>query len=98
MQRNKRWKIIKKQQSLNSVLKSFQMKKRYVGRKEVSPCTTLEKKLNIDYESEMGRIVRIKSLLDAVRITDAHLFVNAAQLELVMLKNFKENMLSVYYF
>ncbi|GKB74456.1 hypothetical protein Tco_0935868 [Tanacetum coccineum] len=53
----------------------------------------LEKKLMIDYESEMayqllkfiGRIVRIKSLLDAVRITAAHVFINTAQLELVLL-------------
>ncbi|GJT24741.1 hypothetical protein Tco_0894678 [Tanacetum coccineum] len=65
----------------------------------------LEKKLQIDYESEMayqllkfiGRIVGIKSLLDAVRITAAHVCVNAAQLELVLLRDFKENMLSVYY-
>ncbi|GJR67501.1 putative ribonuclease H-like domain-containing protein, partial [Tanacetum coccineum] len=64
------WKMIKEQQSLNSVWKSFQMKKStfledatyadlYVGREEVSPCTTtlsmmLEKKLIIDYESEMA--------------------------------------------
>ncbi|GKB79045.1 hypothetical protein Tco_0945940 [Tanacetum coccineum] len=65
----------------------------------------LEKKLQIDYESEMayqllkfiGRIVGIKSLLDAVWITAAHVYVNAAQLELVLLRDFKENMLSVYY-
>ncbi|GJX30186.1 retrovirus-related pol polyprotein from transposon TNT 1-94 [Tanacetum coccineum] len=41
-------------------------------------------------------IVGIKSLLDAVWITDAHVYVNAAQLELVLLSDFKENMLSVY--
>ncbi|GKA44861.1 hypothetical protein Tco_0737657 [Tanacetum coccineum] len=40
---------------------------------------------------------RIKSLLDAVRITVAHVFVNTAQLELVLLRDFNENMLSVYY-
>ncbi|GJR61587.1 hypothetical protein Tco_1503749 [Tanacetum coccineum] len=65
----------------------------------------LEKKLQIDYESEMayqllkfiGRIVGIKSLLDAVWISAAHVCVNAAQLELVLLRDFKENMLSVYY-
>ncbi|GJX10978.1 hypothetical protein Tco_0200837 [Tanacetum coccineum] len=53
----------------------------------------LEKKLMIDYESEMAyqllkfieRIVGIKSLLDAVRITVACVFVNTAQLELVLL-------------
>ncbi|GJU04004.1 hypothetical protein Tco_1114342 [Tanacetum coccineum] len=44
-----------------------------------------------------GRIIRIKSILDAVRITAAHVCVNAAQLDLVLLMNFKENMLSVYY-
>ncbi|GKA55767.1 hypothetical protein Tco_0754839 [Tanacetum coccineum] len=63
----------------------------------------LEKKLQIDYESEMvyqlfnGRIVGIKSHLDAVWITTAHVYVNAAQLELVLLKDFKENILSSYY-
>ncbi|GJU68000.1 hypothetical protein Tco_1254259 [Tanacetum coccineum] len=41
--------------------------------------------------------VGIKSILDAVWITVAHVFVNTAQLELVLLMNFKENMLSVYY-
>ncbi|GJY94739.1 putative reverse transcriptase domain-containing protein [Tanacetum coccineum] len=41
--------------------------------------------------------VGIKSLLDAVEITAAHVFVNAAQLKLVLLRDFKENMLSVYY-
>nr|GEW56834.1 hypothetical protein [Tanacetum cinerariifolium] len=40
----------------------------------------LEKKLQIDYQR---RIVRIKSLRDAVGITVAHVCVNAAQLELV---------------
>ncbi|GJQ95215.1 hypothetical protein Tco_0006354 [Tanacetum coccineum] len=39
-------------------------------------------------------IVGIKSLLDAVRITAAHVFVNAAQLDLVLLMDFKENMLN----
>ncbi|GJR40841.1 hypothetical protein Tco_1216525 [Tanacetum coccineum] len=47
--------------------------------------------------SSLGRIIGIKSLLDAVRITVAHVCVNAAQLELVLLRDFKENMLSVYY-
>ncbi|GJW43235.1 hypothetical protein Tco_0072034 [Tanacetum coccineum] len=50
----------------------------------------LEKKLMIDYESKMayhllkfiGRIVGIKSLLDAVGITAAQVCVNTAQLEL----------------
>ncbi|GJW20881.1 hypothetical protein Tco_0031503 [Tanacetum coccineum] len=36
---------------------------------------------------EAGRIVGIKSLLDAVWITAAHVCVNAAQLELVLLVN-----------
>ncbi|GKB10293.1 hypothetical protein Tco_0844216 [Tanacetum coccineum] len=39
-----------------------------------------------------GRIVGIKSLVDAVWITTAHVCVNAAQLELVLLRDFKENM------
>nr|GEX81536.1 hypothetical protein [Tanacetum cinerariifolium] len=43
------------------------------------------------------RIVRIKSLFDVVGITAAHVCVNAAQLELLLLVNFKENMLSGYY-
>ncbi|GKD05080.1 hypothetical protein Tco_1180054 [Tanacetum coccineum] len=43
------------------------------------------------------RIVGIKSLLDVVRITATHVCVNAALLELVLLRDFKENMLSVYY-
>ncbi|GKB40996.1 hypothetical protein Tco_0885938 [Tanacetum coccineum] len=44
-----------------------------------------------------GQNVGIKSLLDVVWITAAHVCVNAAQLELVLLRDFKENMLSVYY-
>ncbi|GJV31645.1 hypothetical protein Tco_1392045 [Tanacetum coccineum] len=39
--------------------------------------------------------VGIKSLLDAVRITAAHVCVNAAQLELVLLRDFKENILNM---
>ncbi|GKD71565.1 hypothetical protein Tco_1325655, partial [Tanacetum coccineum] len=51
-----------------------------------------------------GRIVRIKSLLDVVWITTAHVYVNIAQLELVLLVNISvaaevnaasENMLEV---
>ncbi|GKF02572.1 hypothetical protein Tco_0029495 [Tanacetum coccineum] len=66
----------------------------------------LEKILMIDYESEMAyqllkfiikQLKKIKSLLDVVRITAAHIYVNAAQLELVLLRDFKENKLSVYY-
>ncbi|GJX15471.1 hypothetical protein Tco_0216303 [Tanacetum coccineum] len=38
--------------------------------------------------------VGILCLIDAVRITAAHVCVNAAQLELVLLRDFKENMLS----
>ncbi|GJV33724.1 hypothetical protein Tco_1394124 [Tanacetum coccineum] len=51
----------------------------------------LEKKLIIDYESEMAYqllkfiIKQLKNLLDAVRITAAHVCVNAAQLELKIL-------------
>ncbi|GKC99450.1 hypothetical protein Tco_1169725, partial [Tanacetum coccineum] len=45
-----------------------------------------------------GRIVGIKSLLDAVWITAAHVCVNAAQLDLVLLMNFKENILSDIFF
>ncbi|GJY16617.1 hypothetical protein Tco_0387039 [Tanacetum coccineum] len=63
----------------------------------------LEKKLIVDYESEMAYqllkfiIKQLKIILDAVRITAAHVCVNTAQLELVLLRDFKENMLSVYY-
>ncbi|GKD69684.1 putative ribonuclease H-like domain-containing protein, partial [Tanacetum coccineum] len=39
-------------------------------------------------------VVGIKSLLDAIRITAAHVCINAAQLELVLLRDFKENMLN----
>ncbi|GJZ03825.1 hypothetical protein Tco_0537100 [Tanacetum coccineum] len=63
----------------------------------------LEKKLMIDYESKMAyqllkfiikQLKKIKILLDVVRITAAHIYVNAAQLELVLLRDFKENMLT----
>ncbi|GJZ37867.1 hypothetical protein Tco_0584058 [Tanacetum coccineum] len=51
----------------------------------------LNKKLQVDYFSEMGRIVRIKSLLNAASITAALNDVNAAQSKLVLLDNFNEN-------
>ena len=38
-------------------------------------------------------IVRIKSLLDVVGITATHVCVNTAQMDLVVLMNFKENVL-----
>ncbi|GKB76061.1 hypothetical protein Tco_0942956, partial [Tanacetum coccineum] len=38
--------------------------------------------------------VGIKSLLDVVWITAAHVCVNAAQLDIVLLRDFKENMLT----
>ncbi|GKB96641.1 hypothetical protein Tco_0982778, partial [Tanacetum coccineum] len=46
-----------------------------------------------DGKSQMyiGRIVRIKSLLNAVSITAALIDVNAAQSTLVVLENFNEN-------
>ncbi|GJR72542.1 hypothetical protein Tco_0084907 [Tanacetum coccineum] len=50
-----------------------------------------------EIECTLRHAVGVKSLLDAVWITAAHVFVNAAQLELVLLRDFKENMLSVYY-
>ncbi|GKD95610.1 hypothetical protein Tco_1379507, partial [Tanacetum coccineum] len=59
----------------------------------------LEKKLQIDYESEMAYqlckliMKHLKNLLDAVRITATHVCVNAAQLEFVLLRDFKENTL-----
>ncbi|GKD99378.1 hypothetical protein Tco_1387362 [Tanacetum coccineum] len=46
---------------------------------------------------KLGRIVRIKSLLDAVRLTAAHVYVNTALMKLVLLMNFKEDILSSYY-
>ncbi|GJS61678.1 putative reverse transcriptase domain-containing protein [Tanacetum coccineum] len=46
-----------------------------------------------DQFRKMSFYVGIKSLLDAVWITAAHVFVNAAQMDLVLLMNFKENML-----
>nr|GEY28424.1 hypothetical protein [Tanacetum cinerariifolium] len=42
------------------------------------------------------RIVRIKSLLDVVGITAAHVFVNTTQLELVLLVNFNEKIYKVF--
>ncbi|GJS87581.1 hypothetical protein Tco_0770217 [Tanacetum coccineum] len=63
----------------------------------------LEKKLQIDYESEMAYqlykliIKQLKNLLDAVRITAAQVYVNTALMDLVLLMNFKENILSSYY-
>ncbi|GJZ08836.1 hypothetical protein Tco_0543119 [Tanacetum coccineum] len=44
-----------------------------------------------------GRIVGIKSLLDAVRIIAAQVYVNIALMKLMLLMNFKENILSSYY-
>ncbi|GJS51642.1 hypothetical protein Tco_0625004 [Tanacetum coccineum] len=46
---------------------------------------------------DKGRIVGIKSLLYVVGINAAQVCANTAQLKLVMLVNFKENMLSGYY-
>ncbi|GJZ47805.1 uncharacterized mitochondrial protein-like protein [Tanacetum coccineum] len=57
----------------------------------------LKQCLEIIPDEEEERIVGIKSLLDAVRITATHVCVNAAQLEFVLLRDFKENTLSVYY-
>ncbi|GJU29411.1 hypothetical protein Tco_1173000 [Tanacetum coccineum] len=59
----------------------------------------LEKKLQIDYESEMAYqllkfiVKQLKNLLDAVRITAAQVYVNTALMKLVLLMNFKENIL-----
>nr|GEW31840.1 ribonuclease H-like domain-containing protein [Tanacetum cinerariifolium] len=44
-----------------------------------------------------GRIVRIKSHLNDVGITAAHIDVNTTLMELVLLVNFKDNILSGYY-
>ncbi|GJX29935.1 hypothetical protein Tco_0238014 [Tanacetum coccineum] len=44
--------------------------------------------------SEEQRYVGIKSLLDAVRITAAQVYVNTALMKLVLLMDFKENILS----
>ncbi|GJR82952.1 retrovirus-related pol polyprotein from transposon TNT 1-94 [Tanacetum coccineum] len=59
----------------------------------------LEKKLRIDYESEMayqlckfiGRIVGIKSLLDAIGITAAQVYVNTALMKLEEGVDFEES-------
>ncbi|GJV37215.1 hypothetical protein Tco_1409692, partial [Tanacetum coccineum] len=84
------------------MLKSFDMedletlyklvKAKYESTRPMEESTRLQ-----SVELVAGRIVRIKSLLDAVRITVAHVCVNAAQRKLVLLMNFKENMISVYY-
>nr|GEW52159.1 ribonuclease H-like domain-containing protein [Tanacetum cinerariifolium] len=59
----------------------------------------LEKKLQIDYQSEMAyqllklikkQLKKIKSLLDAVEITAAQVFINTALMKLVLLRNFKK--------
>ncbi|GJV63327.1 hypothetical protein Tco_1474155 [Tanacetum coccineum] len=63
----------------------------------------LKKKLEIDYQSEMAYQLlksikkQLKNLLDAVGITAAQVYVNTAQMKLVLLMNFKENMRSGYY-
>ncbi|GJY14895.1 hypothetical protein Tco_0385317 [Tanacetum coccineum] len=57
----------------------------------------LDKKLQIDYESEMAYQLCKLIMKQLKKITTAHVCVNAAQLELVLLRDFKENMLSVYY-
>ncbi|GJW43141.1 hypothetical protein Tco_0071940, partial [Tanacetum coccineum] len=63
----------------------------------------LEKKLQIDYESEMAyQLLKFimkqlkKNLLDAVGITTAQVYVNTALIKLVLLMNFKENILKEY--
>ncbi|GJV46195.1 hypothetical protein Tco_1430731 [Tanacetum coccineum] len=58
----------------------------YAGRKEISPYTCyntdiLNKKLQCDHFSEMGRIVGIKRLLDDLRFTAAQVYVTAAKLK-----------------
>ncbi|GJW03530.1 hypothetical protein Tco_1562386 [Tanacetum coccineum] len=59
----------------------------------------LEKKLMIDYESEMAYqllkfiIKHLKNLLDAVRITATQVYVNTALMKLVLLMKFKETIL-----
>ncbi|GKC47960.1 hypothetical protein Tco_1065682 [Tanacetum coccineum] len=58
---------------------------------------TLTSELEFSSEPTVIVFVGIKSLLDAVRIIAAYICVNDAQLELVLLRDFKENMLSVYY-
>ncbi|GJS98611.1 uncharacterized mitochondrial protein-like protein [Tanacetum coccineum] len=44
---------------------------------------------------KLGRIVEIKSLLVAVRITAAQVYVNTALMKLVLLMDFEENMLRI---
>nr|GEU33237.1 putative ribonuclease H-like domain-containing protein [Tanacetum cinerariifolium] len=51
----------------------------------------------VDVEQECRMSVRIKSHLNAVGITDAHTDVNTTLMELVLLVNFKDNILSGYY-
>ncbi|GJT57456.1 retrotransposon protein, putative, ty1-copia subclass [Tanacetum coccineum] len=60
------------------------------------PGELLPPKKRILYTPTPPQIFEIgkKSLLDAVWITAAHVCVNAAQLELVLLRDFKENMLN----
>nr|GEY52325.1 hypothetical protein [Tanacetum cinerariifolium] len=56
-----------------------------------------EEEVAIDAISLTGRIVRIKSHLNAVGITPAHIDVNIALVKLVLLVNFKKNILCSYY-
>ncbi|GJX45860.1 putative ribonuclease H-like domain-containing protein [Tanacetum coccineum] len=61
----------------------------HAGRKEISLYTTYNYRY-VEQEA-LGRIVGIKSLLNAARITAVLINVNAAQSKLVLLENFNEN-------
>ncbi|GJX56098.1 hypothetical protein Tco_0285995 [Tanacetum coccineum] len=56
----------------------------------------LKQCLEIIPDDEEGRIVGIKSLLDAVRIIAAQVYVNTTLMKLVLLMNFKEITLSCF--
>nr|GEV71810.1 putative reverse transcriptase domain-containing protein [Tanacetum cinerariifolium] len=55
---------------------------------EYTPCDAIYANLHVGIEE--GRIVGIKSLLDAVGITAAQVYVNIALMKLVLLMNFKK--------
>ncbi|GJW53583.1 hypothetical protein Tco_0097668 [Tanacetum coccineum] len=71
-------------------------RQRKESRKRVGTRDYNEQKVEDDKEKvELKQCLEI--IPDEEEITAAHVCVNAAQLELVLLRDFKENMLSVYY-
>ncbi|GJV34278.1 retrovirus-related pol polyprotein from transposon TNT 1-94 [Tanacetum coccineum] len=79
---------------IKEILKKFGLEE---SKPMKTPIPLLDTKLkkNEEWESvDSTKVSSHDSLLDAVRITAAYVFVNVAQLELVLLRDFKENMLN----